>query len=62
MDGLNLKQRKDLVVHFYKAHSCRGVAYAVIHFSKLGIGGSTLHMIIKIFQERKTTERKVGSG
>ena len=62
IDGLNLKQRKDLVVHFYKAHSDRGVACTVNHFSKLGIARSTLYKIIKTFQERKTTERKVGSG
>ena len=62
MDGLNLKQRKDHVVHFYKAHSDKGVAHTVNYFSKLGIARSTLYKIIKTFQERKTTERKVGSG
>jgi hypothetical protein len=34
MDGLTLKQRKKLIVNFYKAHGDEGVAYTVKHFSK----------------------------
>lgn len=62
MDGLSLKKRKELVLNFYQARRDRGVAYTVNHFNKPGIARSSLHTIIKTFQERNTAERKVGRG
>ena len=62
MDGLTLKQRKELIVNFHKAHTDEGVAYTVKHFSKKGVARSTIYKILKNFQERNTTERKSGSG
>lgn len=57
-----MKHRKELVVNFYKVHSDKGVAYTVKHFNRQGIARSSLYKIIKTFQERNTTKRKVGSG
>ena len=62
MDGLTLKQRKELIVYFYKVYRDEGVAYTVKHILKQGVARSTTYKILKSFQERNTTERKVGSG
>ena len=34
MDRYTLKQRKELIVNFYKVHRGEGVAYTVKHFFK----------------------------
>ena len=61
MGRFRFKQGRDLV-SFYKIHSDRGVGYTVNYCSKQGIARSSLYRILKSFQERNTTERKVGSG
>ena len=61
MNGWRFKQRRDLV-NVYQVHSGKGVACTVNHFSKEGIARNSLYKILKSFQERNTTERKVGSG
>ena len=62
MDRFTLKQRKELIVNFYKVHRDEGVAYTVKHFLKQGVARSTTNKILKSFQERNTTESKIGSG
>ena len=62
MDELTFKQRKELIVNFYKVHRDEGVAYTVKQFLKQGVARSTTYKILKSFQERNTTERKVVSG
>ena len=62
MDEFTLKQRKELIVNFYKVHRDEGVAYTVKHFFKARVARSTTYKILKSVQERNTTERKVGSG
>ena len=62
IDRFTLKQRKELIVNFYKVHRDEGVAYTVKHFLKQGVARSTTYKILKSFQERNTTERKTGSG
>ena len=44
MDQFTLKQRKELIVNFYKVHRDEGVAYTVKHFLKQGVARSTTYI------------------
>lgn len=62
MEELNESQRRKLVVQFYEKHESSGKAFAVRHFVEMGMSRSSVYHILRSFEERKTVERKAGSG
>ena len=47
---------------FYQIHKDKGKAYTVHHFAGHGYCRRNVYRLIKVFEERQSSERKVGSG
>ena len=62
MENLSEKQRRDIIVQFYKEHSVGSKSYTVDHFIGKKMKKSTLYDILRRYVRRKTTERIKESG
>lgn len=62
MAGGKEKKNRETIVNFYCANKEKGKAFTFSRFKKEGVAKSTVYSILKTFEERKTVERKPGSG
>lgn len=62
MAELSLKQQRESIVNFYIEHKEKGKSFTCAKFKKEGVARSTIYSILRTFEERKTTDRKTGSG
>ena len=64
-DGMPPKKGKSLrnsLFDFYQIHKDKGKAYTVHHFAGHGYSRASCYRLIKVFEERQSSEQKVGSG
>ena len=50
------------VVQFYESHKDEGKRATVLHYKREGVSKSTIYTILKNFETRNSSARKVGSG
>lgn len=60
--GSKQQQLRDRVAQYHESRACGNKLLTAKHFMEEGISKSTIYNIIKTFEERQSTVRKVGSG
>lgn len=62
MAEISQRQRRESIVNFYCGNQEKGKAFTWAYFKKQGFSKSSVYSILRTFEDRKTTERKAGSG
>ena len=57
-----LEKQRNCIVNYYIANKDKGKAFTCAKFKKEGVARSTVYSVLKTFEERKTVQRKPGSG